>query len=90
MPTNLTGQGGWFLDYGVAVHVYNNRSSYRRYEDCSGFVYVGDGSKLLVHGAGEVCLELFDGSVQTITNVRHVPKIKWDLISLSILESLGM
>ncbi|KAM7527901.1 hypothetical protein LguiB_031311 [Lonicera macranthoides] len=90
MPASLTGQGGWFLDCGAAMHVCNNRSLYSTYEDCSGFVYMGDGSRLLVCGVGKVRLELFDGSVQTIINVRHVLEIKWNLISLSRLESLGM
>ena len=71
------------------MHVYNNRSSYIKYEDCSGFVYMWDGSRLLVRGVGEVRLELFDGSVQTITSVRHVPEIKWNIISLFRLDHLG-
>ena len=53
MPANLTGQGGWFLDCGVAVHVCNNHSSYNIYEDCNGFVYMRDDSRLLVCGVGE-------------------------------------
>ena len=76
MSVNRIGQGGWFLDCGAAVHVCNSRSSYSTYEDCSGFVYMRDGSKLLVHGVGEVQLKLFDSLVQTIINVRHVPEIK--------------
>lgn len=37
-------------------------------------------------GVGIVRIRMFDGTIRTLTDVRHVPKLKQNLISLSSLD----
>ena len=38
---------------------------------------------------GNICMRMFDGQVRTLTNVRHVPNLKKNLLSLGALEARG-
>ena len=40
-------------------------------------------------GIGNIHMRMFDGQVQTLTNVRHVPDLKKNLLSLGALEARG-
>jgi len=40
-------------------------------------------------GKGTIRIKMHDGMIRTSTNVRHVPDLKRNLISLDTLESLG-
>ena len=40
-------------------------------------------------GIGTVRIKMFDGVIRTLGNVRHVPHLKRNMISLSILDSKG-
>uniref|UniRef100_J3N766 Reverse transcriptase zinc-binding domain-containing protein n=1 Tax=Oryza brachyantha TaxID=4533 RepID=J3N766_ORYBR len=52
-------------------------------------VVIGDGSPLEIAGIGSMQIKTHDGIVRTLSNVRHVPRMKRNLISLGTLESLG-
>ena len=40
-------------------------------------------------GIGNIHIRMFDGEVRTLTNVRHVPHLKKNLLSLGALEPRG-
>ena len=40
-------------------------------------------------GIGNICMRMFDGPVRTLMNVRHVPNLKKNLLSLGALEARG-
>ncbi len=40
-------------------------------------------------GIGTICIQMFDGVIHTLTDVRHIPDLKRNLISLGALDSLG-
>jgi len=40
-------------------------------------------------GVGSIQIRMHDGSVRTLTNVRHVPELRKNLISLGVLDSAG-
>ena len=40
-------------------------------------------------GIGNIHMRMFDGQVQTLTNVRHVPDLKKNLLSLGALKARG-
>jgi len=42
-----------------------------------------------VAGVGIVKIKMFDGIVMTLTDVRHVPDLKKNLVSLGTLDSQG-
>jgi len=40
-------------------------------------------------GIGNIRMRMFDGHVQTLTNVRHVPDLRKNLLSLGDLKAQG-
>ncbi|XP_071727384.1 uncharacterized mitochondrial protein AtMg00300-like [Rutidosis leptorrhynchoides] len=42
-----------------------------------------------VVGIGTIQIKMYDGTVRTLTDVRHVPELKKNLISLGTLDSIG-
>ncbi|XP_075108699.1 uncharacterized protein LOC142180384 [Nicotiana tabacum] len=54
-----------------------------------GVILMGNNAACKVIGKGTVRIKMHDGVVRTLTDVRHVPDLKKNLISLGTLESLG-
>jgi hypothetical protein len=54
-----------------------------------GDVIIGDESPLEISGIGSVQIKVHDSTFKTLTNVRYVPKMKRNLISLGTLEAMG-
>ena len=48
-------------------------------------VMMGNNASCKIVGIGIVQIKMFDGVVRTLFNVRHVPHLKRNIISLSIL-----
>ena len=40
-------------------------------------------------GKGSICMKMFDGQVRTFKDVRHVPDLRKNLLSLGALEAQG-
>ena len=57
-------------------------------EDC-GVVHTADNTSLTAYGIGSVRLRNHDGSIRTLTDVRYVPDLKKNLISVGTLDSRG-
>ena len=71
----MTGNYSWF-------------SSFTKIEN-GGDVSFGDNSKGKIIEIGNVSLRLHDGSTRVINQVRHVPDLKMNLISLGMLDQIG-
>ncbi|PHT54087.1 hypothetical protein CQW23_08549 [Capsicum baccatum] len=54
-----------------------------------GVVLMGNNTPCKVLGKGTVQIRMHDGVVRTLTDVRYVPNLKKNLISLGTLKSLG-
>ena len=54
-----------------------------------GVVYMGNDESCKTAGVGSIRLKNHDGSTRVLTDVRYVPKLKKNLISLGALESKG-
>ena len=50
---------------------------------------MGNNASCKVAGVGTIKIKMFDGIVRTLCDVRHVPDLKRNLISLSTLDSKG-
>jgi len=48
---------------------------------------MGDDHPCNVEGIGTVCIKMFDGIVQKLKEVRYVPQLKKNLISVCALET---
>ena len=76
----------WWLDTGANVHVCADASlfsSYKVTRDSS--VLMGNGSHASVHGVGTVDLKFTLGKIVQLKNVQHVPSIRKNLVSGSLL-----
>ena len=80
----------WILDSGCTYHMCPNRDLFSTYEPVSqGVVLMGNNASCKVAGIGTVKIKMFDGVVRTLSDVRHIPDLKRNLISLSTLDAKG-
>ena len=61
--------------------------TYKPYD--GGMVQKGNDATCPVIGIGTVKIKMFDGVVRVLSNVRHVPNLRKNLISLGLLDDLG-
>ena len=54
-----------------------------------GMVQMGNDATCSVIGIGTVKIKMFDGVVRVLNNVRHVPNLRKNLISLGVLDDLS-
>jgi hypothetical protein len=86
VSTNLQYQEECQLDSGASHHMCLHRNwliSYQYVDE--GVVFMGNGIPCKIVGVGS----MFDGIVRELTNVRYVPELKSNLISLGVLDSCG-
>ena len=50
---------------------------------------MGNDSSCRVVGRGSIRLKMFDGMIRELRDVRHVPDLKRNLISLGMLDKIG-
>ncbi|KAL0284885.1 UNVERIFIED_CONTAM: Retrovirus-related Pol polyprotein from transposon TNT 1-94 [Sesamum calycinum] len=80
----------WILDSGCSYHITPNREWFTPYRSCnSGSVYLGDDRCCNIIGVGDVRIKMYDGTVRTLSDVRHIPDLKKNLISLGTLHKNG-
>ena len=51
---------------------------------------MGDDHPCIMEGVGTIPIRMFDGMVRELKEVRYVPQLKRNLISVGVLESLGL
>ncbi|KAL5763276.1 hypothetical protein ACOSP7_019540 [Xanthoceras sorbifolium] len=80
----------WIMDSGASFHMTSRREWFHHYETFSGEpVYSCNDHALKIVGIGTIKLRMYDGTVHTIQEVRHVKGIKKNLLSLRRLDDLG-
>ncbi|KAG8492943.1 hypothetical protein CXB51_010218 [Gossypium anomalum] len=80
----------WILDSSCTFHMSPNRDWFITYETVSeSVVLMGNNVSCKITGVGTIKVKMFDGVVRTLNDVRHVPELKRNLISLSTLNSKG-
>jgi hypothetical protein len=50
---------------------------------------MGNGAHCKITGIGNIRIKIFDGVLRTLCEVRHIPEVEKNLISLGILDSNG-
>jgi len=81
----------WILDTGATYHVCLNRAWFSSLEKLDGyFTVMGDDHPCNVKGMGTVRISVFDGIVRELKEVRYVPQLKRNLISVGALEALDL
>ncbi|KAK5832860.1 hypothetical protein PVK06_016665 [Gossypium arboreum] len=80
----------WVLDSGCSFHMCPNREWFSTYSSVEGgVVRMGNDSSSKVIGIGTVKIRIHDGTIRTLSDVRYVPDLRKNLISLSILDLKG-
>lgn len=66
----------------------SNQDLFSSYETITGgFVMTGSNEPCGIFGIGKVKIKILNGTVRTLGQVRHVPGINKNMISLSTLDS---
>jgi hypothetical protein len=79
----------WLLDSGASHHMCPHRSWFSKYQAIDGgIVFMGNNVSCKTDGIGSIKIKMFDGVVRTLIEVRHVPELKKNLISLGVLDSM--
>jgi hypothetical protein len=80
----------WLLDSGVSSHMCLHRNWFSTYQSIDdGVVFMGNDFSCKIVGVGSVQIRMHDGSVRTLTDVRHVPELRNNLVSLGVLDFAG-
>lgn len=82
--------GKWMLDSGASHHMCPNRKWFATYQSIDGgTVLMGNNHACKIMGYGTIQIKMHDGALRTLMNVRHVPNLRKNLISLGVLEENG-
>jgi hypothetical protein len=80
----------WVLNTACTSHMSPKRDWFTTYESINGgSVFMGNNIACKIVGIVAVRIRMHDGTIKTLKNVRHVPDLKRNLISLGTLDSLG-
>ncbi|KAG8490652.1 hypothetical protein CXB51_013912 [Gossypium anomalum] len=80
----------WVLNSGCTFHMSPNRDWFTTYETVSeSIILMRNNASCKIASVGTIKVKMFDGVVRTLSDVRHVPELKRNLISLSTLDSKG-
>jgi len=77
------GDSEWILDTGATYHVCPNRnwfSNFKKLDGCS--VVMGDDHPCNMKGICTVLIKMFNGMVRKLKEMRYVPQLKKNLISV--------
>ncbi|XP_061358082.1 uncharacterized protein LOC133302336 [Gastrolobium bilobum] len=92
MECNLMGDSKeWWVDTGATRHVCSNKGMFSSYTptDNDEKLYMGNSSTSKVEGVGKVALKMTYGKMVTLNDVLHVPDIRKNLVSGSLLSKNG-
>ena len=81
----------WWIDTGEIRHICANRSMFSSYTTVGGDekLYMGNSSTSKVEGVGKIALKMTFGKIVTLINVLHVPDVRQNLVSVSLLSKNG-
>ncbi|XP_068483448.1 uncharacterized protein [Phaseolus vulgaris] len=89
----VTNVSKWVVDSGATRHICANKNvftSYTSVGDGEEQVYLGDSRTTPVLGKGKILLKLTSGKTLVLSDVLHVPSIRVNLISVTLLSKVGV
>ena len=89
LAASVDGKSEWVLDSGSAYHLCRDREVFSTYAACEGLVRMANNTASRVVGKWSVRFRMADGRSVTLTEVRHVPNLRKNLISMGMLDSKG-
>ena len=89
IATDRKNKGKWALHLGCTFHMSPYKSYFTDYYDYNGSrVMMGNNVVCKIMGIGNVNRKLHDGTIRELRQVRHVPELKRNLISLGMLDQM--
>ncbi|XP_071728713.1 uncharacterized protein [Rutidosis leptorrhynchoides] len=81
----------WWVDSGATIHVCKDRCWFKTYESVTdgSILHMGNESTTSIHGRDRVDLSFSSGKIVSLFNVLHVPQIRKNLVSSSMLNNCG-
>ena len=80
----------WVLDSACSYHMTLKKDWFNTYKPYNGsMVQMGNDATCPVIGISTMKIKMFDEVVRVLSNVRHVPDLRRNLISLRVLDNLG-
>ncbi|KAH9648891.1 hypothetical protein KPL70_025781 [Citrus sinensis] len=90
IASDVDHEGKWVLDSGCSFHMCPFKHHFSEYQEYDGGrVMMGNNAICRVIGIGVIKLKLHDNSILELKQVRHVPDLKRNLISLGMLDKIG-
>ena len=87
-PNHLT--NSWIMDSACSYHMTPNKDWFDTYRLVNfDYVLMGNDASCRVFGMANIRVKMFDGVIRTLCDVRHVPDLRKNLISLGTLDSNG-
>lgn len=89
----VTDKEAWVVDSGATKHICAIRGAFISYTPLEGkdeHVYMGDSRPASVLGKGKVNLKLTSRKILSLTDVLHIPEIRYNLVSVGILGKVGV
>jgi hypothetical protein len=87
--TSIEKCSSWVLDFAYIFHICSHRDWFFDYvQSHVGEVVIGGGSTCEIIGINSIYIQVHDGSIKKLIDVRFVPELKRNLISLSTLEAM--
>lgn len=81
----------WWVDTGATRHICAEKSVFSDYKPIDGEqLFMGNSSSSKVEGQGKVTLKMTSGKELVLNNVLHVPDIRKNLVSGSLLCKKGL
>ena len=79
----------WYIDSGASFHMTNDKSLFSTLEekDLKMRIEMDDDKRYNVSGVGTVAFKREHGPPITLTDVKYVPRLKNNLVSVAMLES---
>ena len=81
----------WIVDLGPTEHVANERGAYvkyRRFNQKTKWIYVGNNSRVEAKGIGTCKLQLYGGQMLYLHDMLYAPEIRRNLVSVTVLLNM--
>ena len=80
----------WILDSGCFFHMCPNKEFFKTFKSIAGRkVLLGDNLAYRVTGMRIISIKMFDKKTRELKQVRYVPELKRNLISLGMIDKIG-
>ena len=82
-------QERWVLDSGCSFYMCPHHEWFQEFNEYQGgSILLGNNKACKVSGIGKVQIRMYDGCTRTLGEVRYVPDLKRNLLSIGVLDKL--